>query len=72
MSEPDDAQDKERTEIGKPISWEDALGCEVDLPPWRFHSFEMPDGQRFIALFFGQHLAEVELVEREDSLGRGR
>ena len=64
MSEPDDAQAKARTEISKPIVWEDVLGCETDLPPWRFHSFEMPDGQRLIALFFGQHLAEIELVER--------
>jgi hypothetical protein len=38
------------------------LGCETDLPRWGFHTFEMPDGQRFIALFFGQHLAEIQLV----------
>jgi len=66
MSEPDDAQAGARTEIGKPIDWEALLGRETDLPSWRFHSFEMPDGQRFIALFFGQDLAEIELV------GQGR
>lgn len=43
---------------------------EMDLPPWGFHSFEMPDGQRFIALFFGPDSAEIELVEREESVGR--
>jgi hypothetical protein len=53
---------KARTEIGEHVSWEDVLGCETDLPRWGFHTFEMPDGQRFIALFFGQHLAELQLV----------
>jgi|KBSSwiStaDraftv2_1062776.scaffolds.fasta_scaffold4493238_1 hypothetical protein len=53
---------KARTEIGEHVVWEDVLGCETDLPRWGFHTFEMPDGQRFIALFFGQHLAEIQLV----------
>jgi hypothetical protein len=61
-----------RTEIGKHLLWEDALGRAVDLPPWGFHSFQMPDGQRFIALFFGQNLAEIELVGSESSADRGR
>jgi hypothetical protein len=53
---------KARTEIGKHVLWQDVLGCEMDLPRWAFHTFEMPDGQRFIALFFGQQLAEIQLV----------
>jgi hypothetical protein len=69
MSEPDDAHTKATAETAEPIEWEDVLGSEKDLPRWGFRSFELPDGQRFIALFFGQRIAEIELVEREVTLG---
>ncbi len=65
-----DVEAKARKEIGARVLWEDVPGCEMDLPPGGFHSFEMPDGQRFIAQFFGPDLAEIELVEREQSVGR--
>ena len=44
--------------------------CEtMALPSWGFHSFEMPDGQEFIASFYGDEGAEIDVVERHQSLG---
>ena len=42
----------------------------MDLPDWGFHSFEMPDGQEFVASFYGDEGAEIDVVERHQSLGR--
>jgi hypothetical protein len=69
-SSPSLAEAGAHTENGRHALWQEALGCEMDLPRWGFHSFEMPDGQRFIALFFGQELAEIELVVPEEDAGR--
>ena len=41
----------------------------TDLPNGGFHSFEMPDGQEFIAWFYGDDGAEIDVVERHESLG---
>jgi hypothetical protein len=44
-------------------------GFAPGLPPWGFHSFELPNGQRLIAFIRNQSLVTVDLAE-EESIGR--
>jgi hypothetical protein len=44
--------------------------CPVVKWTWGFRAFEMPDGQEFIASFYGDDgFAEIDVVERHESLG---
>ena len=50
--------------IGPPV-------CEMtELPNGGFYAFQMPDGQEYIAWFYGDDGAEIDVVERHESLGR--
>ena len=60
---------KARAEIDRHVLWADVPGCEMDLPNGGFCAFQMPDGQEFIAWFYGDDGAEIDAVERHESLG---
>lgn len=46
------------------------FGVEDALPSWGFHTFEMPDGQEFIASFQGErNELEIDTVGRHESIG---
>ena len=61
---------KARAEIDENVFWADVPGCTMDLPNGGFHAFEMPDGQEFIAWFYGEDGVEIDAVGRHESLGR--